>query len=157
MGGCGMTRRATSISKPIPTHQMHHPLQPGGLHDAGLSRYHGDDLLHISLTMHSPLPQECRRRLTCSATALQSCQLPNLVLPGLHHRCPQRAGGKLGAYRQQSVIRQLEIVTLPRAAGVRGITIKKQEDVRYCVAHTHSLHPFPPPVPPSSVCLPYGN
>lgn len=94
MGGWyGMTRRATSISKPIPTPQMHHPLQPGGLHDAGLSRYHGDDLLHISLTMHSPLPRERRKRLTCSATALQSCQLPNLVLPGLHHRSAQRAGG----------------------------------------------------------------
>lgn len=120
-----------------------HPLQPGSLHDAGLT-YHGDDLLHISLTMHFPIYQDCRERLTCSAGPVSfptSSHRAHTMIPSLPRPKSPAADDDLGAYRQQSVIRGIETVTLPRAVGVQAININEEARTSDTVLHIHT----PPP------------
>lgn len=86
MRGVMRVTSSSPISQPIPTHQCIR-FSPVACR-MRVSLHHGDDLLHVSLTVHSPIPQDSRKGadLFCKPVSF-----PNVVPPGLHHRFPPKA------------------------------------------------------------------
>lgn len=95
--------------------------------------------------MHFPIYQDCRERLTCSAGPVSfptSSHRAHTMKPSLPRPKSPAADDDLGAYRQQSVIRGIETVTLPRAAGVQAINIMKKQG-RQILCCTYTPHHLP--------------
>lgn len=78
MRGVMRVTSSSPISRPIPTHQCIR-FSPVACR-MRVSLHHGDDLLHVSLTVHSPIPQDSRKGagLFCKA-----CQLSKRRPTGL--------------------------------------------------------------------------